>query len=60
MLRASQSSNKYQFHSLWFDPIWAQTHDLPHNSVNLHMTDQKVMHISGPKQQKMDSGEDYV
>jgi hypothetical protein len=23
-------SNKYQFHSLWFDPICARTHDLPH------------------------------
>ena len=24
-------SNKYQFHSLWFDPIGPRTHDLPHS-----------------------------
>ena len=28
MLCAQWRSNKYQFHSLWFDPIWAWTHDL--------------------------------
>ena len=27
MLRAYLWSNKYQFHSLWFDPIGARTHD---------------------------------
>ena len=30
MLCAWRRSNKYQFYSLWFDPIWSQTHDLPH------------------------------
>ena len=24
-------SNEYQFHSLWFDPTGARTHDLPHS-----------------------------
>jgi hypothetical protein len=28
MLRATRRSNKYQFYSLWFDPIGARTHDL--------------------------------
>ena len=26
-----QESNKYQFYSPWFDPIWARTHNLPHS-----------------------------
>ena len=29
--RANQSLLKYQFHSLWFDPTGAQTHNLPHS-----------------------------
>jgi hypothetical protein len=29
-LHATWRSNNYQFYSLWFDPIGARTHDLPH------------------------------
>jgi hypothetical protein len=34
MLHAKQSqrSNKYQLYSLWFDPTWARTHNLPHSN----------------------------
>ena len=28
MLRAQRRGNKYKFHSLWFDPTGARTHDL--------------------------------
>ena len=31
MLCAWRRSNKYQFHSLWFDPTRARTHYLPHS-----------------------------
>jgi hypothetical protein len=31
MLGAQRRSNTYQFYSLWFDPIGARTHDLPHS-----------------------------
>jgi len=31
MLRAYRRSSKYQFYSLWFDPLGAQTHDLTHS-----------------------------
>jgi hypothetical protein len=30
MLRALRRCNKYQFYSLWFDPIGTRAHDLPH------------------------------
>ena len=29
ILHTKQRSNKYQFHSLWLDPIGTQTHNLP-------------------------------
>jgi hypothetical protein len=31
MLHTKQKGNKYQYHSLRFDPIWARTHNLPHS-----------------------------
>jgi len=32
MLRVYRISNTYRFHSLWFDPTGARTHDRPHSS----------------------------
>jgi hypothetical protein len=46
MPRTQQRSNKYQFYSLWFEPIWAWTHDLPHSQgehTNHYTTD--AVHI---------------
>jgi hypothetical protein len=37
-LRAKPRSNKYQFFSLWFDPIETWTHDLPHLKPTNHCT----------------------
>jgi hypothetical protein len=31
MLHAKRRSNKYQYYSLWFNPIGARTHDLPYS-----------------------------
>ena len=35
MLHVKWRSNKYQFYSLWFDPIGSRTHDLP-QSIRAH------------------------
>ena len=43
MLCVKQRSSKYQWCSLWFDPIGARTHELPHpNGACLLLHDRKL------------------
>ena len=61
MLRAQRKSNKYQFYSLWFDPIRARTHDLrtrgeqanhyTSEAVNRRRTDNTMAKRKGTKGQ---------
>ena len=41
LLFIAARSNKYQLYSFWFDPIWAQTHDLPHGTSMQTITPSK-------------------
>jgi hypothetical protein len=37
-----RKSNKYQFNSLWFDPIGARTHIQPHSQTSTNITEMKT------------------
>jgi hypothetical protein len=48
MLHTKQRSNKYQFHSLWFDPTGTQPHDLPHSKLSTLTTTPPMRFARGP------------
>ena len=39
MLPAQRRSSKYQFDSIWFDPVGARSHDLPHLMLHIDIAD---------------------
>ena len=46
MQHTQRRSNKYQFCSLWFDPIRTRTHDLPHSrQARNHYTTNAVIEV---------------
>jgi hypothetical protein len=53
MMRVYRKSKKYQLHRLWFDPIEARTHDLPHSrrsnprSTTLEAIQPTIYHTRG-------------